>query len=492
MRTRLFTLLSPLVYLASNALSLLGVVLVTTGGVSWFFLLPTLLRGESQNPYLGLLWVADLAVFLIGLGLIPVGIHFRRRRLQKQGIVESKFPVLDFSSPELKRVLGFVLVTTFANVLIAGQLTYKAVSYMETDKFCGQVCHSVMSPELTAYEQSPHAHVACVECHIGPGVVSFVKAKVNGSKQVLMLATHGYPTPIPAPVENMRPAADTCEHCHTPGRMIGNRVLVHTEYAEDEGNTPATTVLTMKIGGRTANGGTGIHGAHTAVGSKIEYVTTDAKRQTIPQVIYTAADGTQTVYNATDSKVKPEELARGERRRMDCMDCHNRPGHNFELAGRALDSAMSSGTIATNLPFVRKQAMAALNKPYADRETAAREIASSMGGYYQATYPQVAAQNKAQLDGAIAAVQAIYAHNIFPEMKITWGTYVNNLGHMDSPGCFRCHDGSHTSASGKTIASDCSTCHDMVAMQEKNPKILMDLGMAPAAAAAPAAGGAGH
>jgi hypothetical protein len=361
------------------------------------------------------------------------------------------------------------------------------VNYMETDRFCGQVCHSVMTPEFIAHEKSPHSHVACVECHVGSGISSFVTSKMSGTRRVFKLATQTYATPIAAPVSGMRAATETCEHCHAPGRFIGNRVKVHTEYAEDETNTPASTVLSMKVGGREWNGGTGIHGAHLAEGARIEYIAMDFKRQTIPQVIYTASDGKQTVYNATDSKVTPEQLAHGERRTMDCMDCHNRPGHPYQLPGQALDEAMSSGEISPSLPFVRKQTLAALNKTYADRETAAREISASLAAFYRTSYPQIYAQNRGQVDNAIAAVQGIYGRNVYPAMKIGWGTYVNNLGHMDSPGCFRCHDGSHTSAAGRTIPSDCSTCHDLLAMQEKNPKILTDLGLAP-----PPAPAAGH
>jgi hypothetical protein len=473
MRNRFFAFISPLVFLSSNAVSLLGVVLVTLGGISWFFLLPTLVHGESQNPYLGILWAADLTVFLAGLALIPIGIHFRRVRLRRQGISEPLFPSLTAGSPELRRVVGFMLATTFANVLIAGQLTYSAVNYLETPGFCGQVCH-VLSPEFTAYRQSPHARVACVECHIGPGASWFVRSKISGLREVFEVLTHSYATPIPSPVSNLRPARETCEHCHWPQRYTGSRVVVHTEFAEDETNTPATTVLSLKIGGHTWDGSVGIHGAHLAENTRFEYVTTDPKRQTIAQVIYTAADGKQTIYNSTDSKATSEELARGERRTMDCMDCHNRPTHVFQLPARALDDAMSAGHINPHLPFVRKQALLALNKTYPDRETAAREIASSLGGFYKASYPQA---NAAQVNNAIAAVQGIFARNIFPEMKITWGTYVNNLGHMDAPGCFRCHDGSHTSAEGRTIPNDCNTCHELVAVGEKDPKILKDLGM---------------
>ena len=336
-----------------------------------------------------------------------------------------------------------------------------------------------MQPEFDAYVESPHARVACVDCHIGPGASWFVKSKLSGLGQVVAVATDSYPRPIPSPVANLRPARETCERCHWPQRFTGDKVVVRTGYAEDETNTAATTVLLMKVGGHAWNGTVGIHGAHLADNTTIDYIATDAQRQVIPQVIYTDASGKQTVYNSTDKKVTPEELARGERRTMDCVDCHNRPTHIFQMPGRALDEAMSAGHINPSLPFVKKQALAALKVNYADRVAARTQIAAALDAFYRNNYPQVYAQQHAQVENAIAAVEGIYSRNIFPEMKITWGTYWNNIGHMDSPGCFRCHDGSHTSGGGKTIPNDCNTCHDIAAMEEKNPKILSDLGIVP-------------
>jgi hypothetical protein len=71
-------------------------------------------------------------------------------------------------------------------------------------------------------------------------------------------------------------------------------------------------------------------------------------------------------------------------------------------------------------------------------------------------------------------------------MKVKWGTYANNIGHTESNGCFRCHDESHTADGGKTITQDCSACHNLLASDEKNPKILVDLGLEESKPAAPA------
>jgi len=472
---------SPVAYLASNLISLVGVVFVTTAGVLWLILLPSWWRGEMDHPYLGIL--ANMALpllFLAGLALIPLGIWrltLKRKRAGETG------PLLPRGG-ELRKVLIFVGLTTFVNLVIGSQLLYSAVSYMDSDSFCGKTCHTVMDPEYTAYSNSPHARVACVECHIGPGAPWFVKAKISGTRQVFAVMFHTYPKPIPSPVEALRPARDTCERCHWPRFFAGQKFFVHTEYAADEQNAPATTVASMKIGGRTWNGTSGIHGAHVNDGGRMEYIATDRQRQTIPQVTYTAPDGKVTVYKSTDAPAKPEDLAQGEHRTMDCMDCHNRPTHIFRMPERALDEAMMQGSISPRLPFIKQQALAALKRDYPDRDAAQREIAAALENFYQTKYPQSYARDLNLIKTAVRNVQAIYERNVFPEMKITWGTYPNNLGHTDFPGCFRCHDGNHSSADGRTISNDCATCHDLLAVSEKNPKILTDLGMAPAVGAA--------
>jgi NapC/NirT cytochrome c family protein len=469
---------SPLSYLASNLISLIGVVMVTSAGILWLLTLPAFWRGEASTPYIGILLFLILpGVFLLGLLLIPAGIGFETWKRRKAGNPGPFIP----RGGELRRLAIFVGLTTAANLVMGSQFSYRAVTYMDSDSFCGKSCHTVMDPEYTAYRNSPHARVACTDCHIGPGASFFVKSKLSGAGQVLAVMFNTYPRPIPSPVQALRPARETCEQCHWPQKFDGNKFFVHTEYASDEHNTPSTTVALMKIGGSNFSGRVGIHGAHVAPKAHMDYIATDEHRQVIPQVTYTDANGKATVFTATDVKLKPEDLARGEHREMDCMDCHNRPTHIFQVPERALDLAMTQGSISPKLPFIKKEALEALKGAYPDHASAERGIATFLDNFYRSGYPQIYAAEQAALKSTIATVQTIYAQNIFPEMKITWGTYPNNLGHTDFPGCFRCHDGNHTSADGRTISNDCATCHDLLAVSEKDPKILTQLGMDPAA-----------
>ena len=154
------------------------------------------------------------------------------------------------------------------------------------------------------------------------------------------------------------------------------------------------------------------------------------------------------------------QLANLEPRTMDCIDCHNRPTHTFAAsAAKAVDTAMADGFIATTLPYVKKEAVALLTATYPTRQQARDAIASGLTGFYKDKYPDVYAKDQAAVDKAVHATQDLYNRNVFPDMNITWGTYINNIGHMDSPGCFRCHDGSHTTADGKVIPQDCDLCH---------------------------------
>jgi nitrate/TMAO reductase-like tetraheme cytochrome c subunit len=464
------------VFLASNPISLLGVVLVTTATVLWVFLLPTLLAHNTSNPYLGIPAFLMLpGVFILGLALIPLGIVLRRRSRQRQGLSVTSIPDLRLDSPQLRQVLGFIAVASIANVIIVSQWGYSAVNYMETGQFCGLSCH-VMQPEYTSWVDSPHARVECAECHIGPGASWFVRSKLAGVGQVFAVAFNTYSRPIPSPVENLRPARETCEHCHWPARFSGDQFSVRTAYAPDETNTASSTVLLLKVGGRNWRGNLGIHGVHTDATAKMVYTATDGHRQVIPQVIYTAPDGKVTVYNSTSAKATAADLQKGEERTMDCVDCHSRPTHSFQLPEKAVDAAMEKGQISPDLPFIKREAVAALKRTYAGRDTAVREIGASLDKFYQTNYPQVYSSNATKVKSASEGVQAIYLRNIFPDMKVTWGLYPNNLGHTDFPGCFRCHDGDHTSADGRSIPNDCATCHDLLAVDEKDPKVLSDLG----------------
>ncbi len=253
--------------------------------------------------------------------------------------------------------------------------------------------------------------------------------------------------------------------------------MVKTKFQPDEKNTRLTTVLVLKIGGHTSNGSVGIHGRHLSDRSRITYVSTDGQRQVIPRVEYLDDKGQTVVFTSADAKVTPEELAKGERRSMDCVDCHNRPTHAFELPERAVDEAMASGSISPDLPFVKKEAVELLRASYPDRSTGESRIASGLVDFYKASYPTEYKDHRDRVEEASQRVADIYRRNIFPSMKVTWGVHPNNLGHDDFPGCFRCHDDNHKSADGRTITQDCDACHAVLAMEESNPKILSDLGL---------------
>jgi NapC/NirT cytochrome c family, N-terminal region len=468
-----------LYHLSQNTLSLIGVVLTTSSAITLigFWMYDFILPGPP-HPYVGILIFLLLpGLFVLGLLLIPVGILWRRRNLRNAGELPSVYPEIDLKIPMVQNSFLFIGIATFLNVLIFSFASYKGVSYMDTTTFCGQTCHTVMAPEFSAYQNSPHSRVECVECHIGPGAGWFVRSKLSGLRQVFAVTFHTYSRPIPSPVKYLRPARDTCEQCHWPQRFSGDKFILKTNYKDDEKNTPMTTALVMKIGGRASSGAVGIHGRHLDDGSRIRYISTDERRQVIPVVYYTDDKGKTVEYVSTDVKVSEQELEKGEKRAMDCIDCHNRPTHAFELPASAVDLRMSRGLISPELPYIHKKAVELLKADYPDRDSAQKQIIEGIENYYRTAYPDVYNGKRALIEQSAENVAKIYLRNIFPDMKMSWGVHPNNLGHNDFPGCFRCHDGSHTSADGQTISNDCTACHNLLAVQEENPKMLADLGL---------------
>ena len=476
----------PVVHLSNNPLSLLGVVLVTTAAVLMIFLAPAMWSGTAANPYMGIVvFMGVPAVFIAGLGLIPLGIILRKRSEKNSGTQSSAFPPLDLKNADFRRLVFFIGATTIVNLLLVSQVGYGAVSYMDSVQFCGETCHTVMQPEFTAYQNSPHARVECVKCHIGPGAGWFVKSKLSGVGQVFAVTFHTYPTPIPTPVRNLRPARETCETCHWPQKYGGDRLRVINKFGDDETNTETKTVLLMRIGG--GNGNIGIHGVHLGAGVVMRYYPADESRQTIPVVEYNKGDGKWVRFVAQDAK--PEVVAKAtpeNMRTMDCMDCHNRPSHTYQLPDRALDGAMAAGEVSSTLPFAKKTGLELLKASYATQTEAAQKIEAGWAKFYSEKYPAIYEQRKAEVVKSGLGLATVYQHNVFPEMKVTWGAYPNNLGHTDFPGCWRCHDDSHVATTGQKIVQDCSSCHSMLAQDEAAPKVLTDLGVSPAAASRPA------
>jgi len=437
----------------------------------------------SDNPYLGIIFFLILPVlFLLGLALIPFGIILRRRKLRKARQIPAEFPRVDFNDRVFRHGVDIVLVATIVNFLVVATASYHGAEYMDSPQFCGRSCH-VMTPEYTAYKISAHSHVACVDCHIGSGVQAYFSAKVNGTKQLIEVTFHpmaglapkivpNYPTPIPSPVTSLRPARYTCEACHTPTRFDGDKLLVKSEFADDEQNTESQTVLILHLGGQDSfSHRTGIHGVHLG---HIEYIATDLTRTSIPWVERTNPDGSKSVYAASAlNGAQPQ----GERRVMDCIDCHNRAAHTFVTAEEAINSAMVDGSISPSLPFIHKEGLSLLKGTYSSQEEAGVQIPEQLKAFYRAQNPAVLAQKPGLVKQAGLELVSLYDQNVFPFMKVTWGTHPNHIGHQEYPGCFRCHDGDHTGKDGSSITQDCSACHNLLAVEEAKPRVLSDLGI---------------
>jgi nitrate/TMAO reductase-like tetraheme cytochrome c subunit len=464
----------PVAYLSHNSISRVGVGLTTTAAITLIIAYASQIVGYSFNPYAGILIFLILpGVFVLGLLLIPIGVYREFRRQRRLGILPSEYPLLSFSREDFQRTALFVAVMTSINVPLFALASYRGVVYMDSVKFCGTTCHTVMLPEYVAYERSPHARVPCVDCHIGPGAPWFVRSKLSGSYQVLATVFDLYPRPIPTPIKSLRPARETCEQCHWPEKFSGDKLLVRKTFADDEKNSAAETVLLMHIGGLSpALEYVGIHGWHLGL---VTYIATDEKRQVIPWVSHRNRDGSVTEFVTTDHPPKPEVLARGERRLMDCIDCHNQPSHSYHLPEEAVDQETAAGRISPSLPYVHKVSIDVLKRKYPSRLEAETEIPENLREYYRKNFFTVYNSQRSEIEQAAKALVYIYDGNVFPAMNVTWGTYPNNLGHMDFPGCFRCHDGNHQSQGGQVITQDCNTCHSLLAMDEPHPKILQEL-----------------
>lgn len=344
-------------------------------------------------------------------------------------------------------------------VIVAGIVAYLLIhsllSWANSTRFCGETCH-VMDPEYTAYQQSFHARVACVECHVGPGLWAEVEAKWEGLRELYLNVTKTFERPIASPVENLRPARETCEQCHWPEVFYEDRAVELVHYAEDEENTRTNTYMLVKIGGGTSRRGQG-RGIHWHIENLIEYVALDPQRQEIPWV-RAQIDGETITYVDAGSSFDETALDQYEVRVMDCIDCHNRATHIFRSAEQAVTEAMANRLLPTDLPYLYKQAVETMGATYASEEDALAAIAT-IPDYYRENYPEVYQRRLADLQVVVHTLQDLYSLSHFPEMEVYPETYPDNVGHSESPGCFRCHDGNHLSEDGLSIRLHCNICH---------------------------------
>jgi hypothetical protein len=428
------------------------------------FIISTIFNKGNTN--LGLFIYVILPGFLIlGLLLIPIGMIRERSRIRKSGHEGSgKFPYIDLNDPRHRNAFVIFTITTIIVLFLSTMGSFEAYHITESVEFCGTLCHQVMQPEHTAYQNSPHANVLCVECHVGSGASWYVKSKLSGLHQVYATLTNTYPRPIETPLHDLRPARETCEKCHWPQKFYSRTLVTNKYFLTDSVNSEWDIALEMKIGPEYSGLGLreGIHW-HINPAINIEYISDNDKRENITYVKYTnKTTGEVTIYRNDADPVSDSLIAASEKRTMDCIDCHNRPSHNYNSPPVYFNKAMLTGAVSRNIPFIKKVAMDILRDKFRTSDTAMIVINNGITDYYKTNYPDFYSKNKDIIDNSIAAIEKGYNLNTFPAMKVAYDVYPEHIGHLETNGCFRCHNDTFKSDNGHVISRDCNLCHTIV------------------------------
>lgn len=453
------------VSLMRNYISLVGLAVVIASLTSIILLFLIELTSSVENAYMGILTYIVLPSFLIfGLGVAVIGMLIERHRRHRDAPhAIMQYPKLDLNDPRARRNFLAFLITTFVFISASAFGSYRAFEYTESVAFCGQMCHSVMKPEFVSYGAGAHARVRCVDCHVGAGADWYVRSKLSGAYQLYSVTFNKYSRPIGTPVHNLRPAPETCEQCHWPEKFFGAQMKVFNRYGFDEENTRRERRMLINVGGGSPKAGqvTGIHW-HMNIANEVTYIATDERRQVIPWVRIKDRFGNETEYNYKLKPLSAEQIASSPTRKMDCVDCHNRPAHVYQPPDVAVDESFVAGRLDVSIPYLKREAVDVLSGSYETTDQAVKAIDARLNEFYQTKYPDFYMQKQASIQNAIAEIQRIYQTYFFPEMKTDWQTHPNNIGHLHTAGCFRCHDGQHVSPAGKVIANDCNICHTMI------------------------------
>lgn len=449
-----------------NKISFFGSLISGFSFVIIVFLFVVTLISGSSSAYTGLVLYMILPVFLItGLVMIPLGMRIKVKRERRNKKEDLTWKIIDLNVPRTRNGMIIFVAGTFVLLFATSIGSYKAFHFSESTEFCGTLCHEVMKPEYTAYQNSPHARVACVECHVGEGANWYVKSKLSGLHQVYYAVAKKYPRPIPTPISNLRPARETCEKCHWPNKFYASRIINHRSFLADSGNTPWNITLKMKTGAKHSTNSLqeGIHW-HINSKVKIEYVSSDNNREIINWVRYVNIETNDTiVYNDEMNPPDQEMFDTIPLRTMDCMDCHNRPSHLYNSPTNFVDNVLNVNESAAKIPYFKLVAMTVLQPPYKKGDSTSIQIRNRFEDAYKDEYPDVYAEKKLEINKAVDEVIVEFEKNSFPDMEVYHNTYTNHIGHQESLGCFRCHSGYHVSDEGSAIRKDCNLCHTIVA-----------------------------
>ena len=460
-----------LVMITSHWLSMLGLFLLGTALITWIFVLPLHVRGRVSNPYIGIVvFIVVPLIFLAGLAFVPLGIYLARRRVRAHlavAIVDRKLA--------LRRLGMFLGVTALINVLVGTQVTYQAVERMESVQFCGQGCH-VMAPEWKSHMVSPHARVACVDCHVGEGQRGWIESKMAGTRQLFEVAFNTYPRPVPPALESGRlvPSRETCERCHWPEKFAAARLRVISKFAEDESNTQTQTVLMMMVGGEP-------YGRHPReafqAGGRDPL---RRRRRAAPEDPLGRVQG----YEERRDAGFP---GAGRKRGLDVVTAQSRhavrrlpqSAHAHVWAARTRDGHRLRRRLAAHgAAFSEKEGPGSPEGNVHDKRGSRAEDPGCDRGLLQTDVPR----GLRGANGGRATRESVHRRNLWTQRL---PGLERPLGHVSEQhrarylsGCFRCHDDEHKSAEGKAITQDCSACHEAVAIEDAAPEVLKTLGLA--------------
>jgi len=450
---------------SKNWLSIIGAIIATINFllIILLFVISRIMQNAETN--LGLfIYIILPGFFILGLLLIPVGmIRERVRKKRAEGEVK-RMPLIDLNLPDHRNAFVIFTVVTILVLVLSTMGSFKAYHITESVEFCGKLCHRVMEPEHTAYQNSPHANVLCVECHVGAGASWYVKSKLSGLYQVYAVLANDYTRPIETPLHDLRPARETCERCHWPEKFYARSLWTKKYFLADSLNTEWDIALQMKTGPEYSGLGhiEGIHW-HINPSVNIEYLSENDKREVITYVKYTdTSTGISVVYKDENNPVSDSVLAASEMRTMDCIDCHNRPSHEYESPAVYFDKEMLTGQVRKEIPFFKKASMEVLRETFTDKDTAMMKIKDGITNFYQTNYSEIYLKNTDAINNSIASVQRAFSRNNFPRMKVAYDVYPDHIGHLETNGCFRCHNDSFKSEDGRVITRDCNQCHTIL------------------------------
>jgi len=461
-----------------NPITGFGTIVIVLNIVLIFALLIFDYLSGSPKAYMGIITFIVLPFFLFcGISIALIGIWREHKRIKTGISRELVFPVIDLNDQKYRSALFLFSIGMIILIIFSAFVTFKTYEFTDSDEFCGELCHEVMSPEYTAYQYSPHARVGCVDCHIGSGTEWYIKAKVSGIYQIYSVLFNKYPKPIPTPVHSLRPAQGTCEQCHWPKHFYRESEITNTYFLSDKVNTKWDLRLLMKIGGGNEETGvtTGIHW-HMNISTKVTYLMMDSSRQEIPWIKTEHKDGKVTIYKTDDYPVTEDMIKNGITKKMDCIDCHNRPAHIYHPPASSVNRELAINKIDPKLPFIKSLAVKILDTPYSSKQIGLDSIKIAVNNFYKLNYPIAFSLMKVSIENSIKSIQNIYDKNYFPSMIVSWKKFPNNIGHLYSKGCFRCHDGKHKSDDGKVLSRDCNTCHTILAQELKRGDLRISLG----------------